>query len=124
MSDMRAFRLDRDEFAARSGGYPLKHCAPFVENSRGVLVHRPRKGSIYNVRAKPHISIRFWCGMTVSTSGDHLAFIASPRADQILCERCETAAVNFGHPRADTIAGRHCHVGRTVAVRTCCGEQS
>lgn len=95
-------------------------CAPFVENSRGMLIHRPRNGSTYNIHKHPHIAVGFWCGMAVSTSGKNLTFLAQPPDGKILCERCEAAAVANGLPSADELAGRHVHKGRTVAVSTCC----
>lgn len=104
------------------GEFPWVACAPFVENSRGTLIHRPRTGSTYNIhRTGPHIGVGFWCGMHV-TGGKNLTFLAAPPNDRILCERCEAAAVANGLPSADELAGRHVHKGRTVAVATCCDE--
>ena len=101
--------------------FPWSSCAPFVENSRGTLIHRPRTGSTYNIhRTGPHVGVGFWCGMHTSSGGKNLTFLAAPPEGRILCERCEAAAVANGLPSADELAGRHVHKGRTVAVATCC----
>lgn len=100
--------------------FPLTSSAPFVENSRGVLIHRPRSGAIYNIHKNPHIGVRFWCGMATTSSGTNLTFLDSPPDDKILCARCEEFAAKNGLPSADSLAGRHVHVGRTIAAITCC----
>lgn len=102
-------------------GFPWTSCLPFIENSRGALIHRPRRGATYNLhKTGPHIGITFWCGMAVSTSKKNLTFLAAPPAGKILCERCEGAAIKAGLPSADELAGRHVHKGGVVAVATCC----
>ena len=114
------FPLERPK-KIHSGQFPWASCAPFVENSRGTLIHRPRAGSTYNLhRTGPHVAVSFWCGMSVSSGGKNLTFLEAPPEDRILCERCEAAAVANGLPSADELAGRHVHKGRTVAVATCC----
>lgn len=105
-------------------GLPWASCLPFVENSRGTLIHRPRHGATYNLHDKPHIGVTFWCGMAVSSSKKILTFLGAPPDNKILCERCEAAAIKAGMPSADTLAGRHVHKGRTVAVVTCCAITS
>lgn len=100
--------------------FPWAACAPFVENSRGTLIHRPRSGSTYNIHRLPHVSVHFWCGMASSSDGKNLTFLAAPPEGKILCARCEAIAVANGLPSADELAGRHVHVGRTVAMATCC----
>lgn len=97
-------------------------CLPFVENSRGVLLHRIREGCTYNLhKTGPHIGMSFWCGMHAS-GGKNFSFHAQPPEGKILCERCEEAATKAGLPSAESLAGRHVHVGRTRAVITCCDE--
>lgn len=113
--------LERNAFEAKHG-FPWASCAPFIENSRGVLIHRPRHGATYNIHRLPHVSVHFWCGMGTSSDGKNLTFLAAPPEDKILCARCEAIAVANGLPSADELAGRHVHVGRTVAVMTCCGK--
>lgn len=99
---------------------PWKASKPFVENSRGTLIHRPKEGMTYNLHDKPHIGIGFYCGMHTASSGRNLTFLDEPPADKVLCARCEENAVKAGRPSADTLAGRHVHVGGVKAVITCC----
>jgi len=99
---------------------PWKACLPFVDNPRASLIHRPRSGSTYNIHKKPHITVSFWCGYTVTASDSHLSFVSAPPDGSILCEKCEANAVKNGLPTADELAGKHVHKGRTVAVVTCC----
>lgn len=76
------------------GQFPWASCAPFVENSRGTLIHRPRSGLLYNLhKTGPHVAISFWCGMGVSSSGENFTFLSSPPEGRIVCARCEAAAV-------------------------------
>lgn len=113
--------LERQKGKLFSGEYPWSACAPFVENSRGILIHRPRTGSTYNLhRSGPHIGVGFWCGMHTASDGKNLTFLAAPPEDRILCARCEAIAVANGLPSADELAGRHVHKGGVVAVATCC----
>ncbi len=105
-------------------GFPWTSCLPFVENSRGALIHRPRNGATYNLHDKPHNCVTFWCGLSVSTSKKNLTFLTVPPAGKILCERCEDAAVKAGLPSADELAGRHVHKGGVVAVATCCQNRA
>ena len=108
----------------RNNGITWKSCPPFVENSRGTLIHRVRFGATYNLHAKPHNTVTFWCGMAVSTSKKNLTFLDVPPDDKILCERCEAAAVKAGMLSADELAGRHVHKGGVVAVATCCQNRA
>jgi len=105
-------------------GFPWASCLPFVENSRGVLIHRPRYGMTYNLNKLPHIGVEFWCGMATTTSGKNLTFLSSPPENRILCERCERIATDNGLPSADEMAGRRVHKGRTVPVITCCAAET
>jgi hypothetical protein len=114
-------KADRSEFRST----PWISCAPFVENSRGVLIHRPRTGNTYNIhKTGPHIGLHFWCGMSITSGGKNLTFLAAPPDGRILCARCEAAAVEHGLPSADELAGRHVHKGGVVAVATCCNTPS
>lgn len=119
--------LERPKDVTRGTQFPWASCLPFVENSRGILIHRPRTVSTYQLMKKTHIGIGFWCGMH-TTGGNNLTFLPTPPENSILCERCEQFAVANGLPSADKVAGRHVHKGRTKAFITCCtdpkGEQS
>ena len=96
---------------------------PFVENSRGVLIHRPREVTTHTLLKEPHISVKFFCGNTVS-SQNSLTFLDSPPEGKLLCDRCETMALALGMPSADSLVGRHVHRGKVVAVQTCCQNES
>ncbi len=120
---MVRFPLQRRAFDAEHG-FPWSSCAPFVENTRGVLIHRPRSGVTFNCHKTPHIGIKFWCGMQISTSKKNITLLYVPPEGEILCARCEEFAVENGLPPADELAGRHVHKGRTKAVVTCCNIES
>lgn len=106
----------------RKNGFPWSSCPPFVENARGTLIHRPRHAATFNLHDKPHIGINFWCGMQISTNEKNLSFLSEPPDGRIVCERCESIAVENCLPSSDELAGRHVHKGRTKAVATCCHE--
>jgi hypothetical protein len=106
----------------RSVAVIWSRCAPFVENSRGILIHRPRTVVTYNTKRRPHIGIGYWCGNHVS--GDKtFTFLAAPPEHKLLCVRCEQAAVAAHLPSADALAGRHVHQGRLKAIQTCCAAK-
>lgn len=103
---------------------PWSSCAPFVENSRGVLIHRPRSAQTITIHREPHKAIHYWCGNGVAGKRN-LTFLAAPPDDKLLCEACERNAVLAGLPSAYELAGRHVHLGKIKAVQTCCvGEPS
>lgn len=97
---------------------PWASCAPFIENSRGVLIHRPKSAKNITILGKTHAAILYWCGNGVA--GKHLTLLEAPPEDALLCEACERRAVAAGLPSASSLAGRHVHLGKVVAVRTCC----
>ncbi len=93
-------------------------CLPFVENTRGVLIHRPKSAVTYNLHREPHLAVIYYCGN--GTSGrKHITFLPVPPEGALLCERCEQAALEAGLPSADALAGRHVHKGKIKAVVTC-----
>ena len=96
---------------------------PFVENTRGVLIHRPREVSTHTLFSEPHLGVTFLCGNTVS-SRNTLTFLDAPPEGKLLCDRCETMALALGMPSADSLVGRHVHRGKVVAVQTCCQKES
>lgn len=109
--------------------YPWKTALPFVENSRGILIHRPRMVSTHTglsrsnpSRWRPHIGIGFWCGMHVS--GDkNFTFLLAPPENGLVCHRCEAVAIANGFPSSAELAGRHVHIGRVKAVKDCCKDE-
>ena len=96
---------------------------PFVENERGLLIHRPRYVNVYSCRGKAHISVKYYCGNCVSNSRGGLTFLGEPPPDALLCAFCEARAVMAGLPTATSLAGRHVHTGKLRAIMTCCGGQ-
>lgn len=96
-------------------------CAPFVENSRAVLIHRPRTVAIYNMHKLPHMAVHYWCN-NGSTGRKNFTFLAQCPEEKLLCAKCEAAAVLAGLPSAYELCGRHVHQGKYVAVQTCCQE--
>jgi len=102
-------------------GIPWTACEPFVENSMAALIHRVRYVTAYKIgdRWPAHLAVESWCGNS-STGTKKFTFRAEPPEGRILCARCEDAAVRFGHPSTETIAGRHVHTGGVIAVARCC----
>jgi len=95
---------------------------PFVENSRAVLIHRPRTVVVYRTpctTSKTHLGIGMWCGNHMS--GDRkFTFLDAPPEGKLVCARCEATATAFGQASSDSIVGRHIHLGGVKAFRTCC----
>lgn len=98
---------------------PLTSCKPFIENTRGVLIHRPRYATIFRIHRVPHLAVSYLCG-NGTTGGQNIVFLDEPPASKLLCRICEERAVMASLPSADSICGRHVHVGRVVAQQTCC----
>lgn len=94
---------------------------PFIMNDRAVLVHRPRYVAEHQVSSRyaPHLSIETWCGSTFS-GRRQFTFLESVPDDRLLCQRCEVAAFSKGQPTAESLVGRHVHLGKLVAAQTCC----
>ena len=100
---------------------------PFVENKRGLLIHRPRFVKIHKNGNRPaHMSVEYYCGNSVTDDAKRakLAFISEPPSDALLCAVCEQRAIMAGLPTSISIVGRHVHVGKLKAIRVCCGEDA
>lgn len=102
----------------------LSESAPFIINKMGVLVHRPKSVSIHQCGKHPqHLAIHYWCGnQSTGPMSGKFTFSSSLAETDIVCIKCEIAAVEFGHPSTDVLVGRHVHVGGVKAYRTCCQE--
>lgn len=105
----------------RAHVFPWTSCAPFVENRRGLLIHRPKSVATHTLlkRKRPHFSVHYWCGNCANNDAGNLTFLEAPPVDSILCERCERLAVEAGQPNAKSLAGRHVHIGKLKAIMTC-----
>jgi len=105
----------------RNGAIPWLTCKPFIENSRAVLIHRPRKVTTHKIgeRWPSHISVHCWCGNTMSGT-KKFTFLDAPGNGRIVCARCEEKALAAGQPSSDELAGLHVHLGGVVAVAHCC----
>lgn len=105
----------------RGNKIPWVSCKPFVENSRAVLIHRPRRVTTHKIgdRWKAHISIHCWCGNSMS-GNKKFTFLDAPADDRIVCARCEDNAIANGLPASSELTGKHVHTGGVVAVMRCC----
>lgn len=99
--------------------FPWASCLPFVENRRGILTHRPKTVATFTLLKKPHFSIGYWCGNHANNDSGNITLLEAPPVGAIVCERCEFAAVQAGLPSAESLAGRHVHIGKLKAVLTC-----
>ena len=102
-------------------GIAWKEASPFIENSRAVLIHRPRYVSTHKIgeKWKAHISVECWCGNTFSGT-KKFTFLDAPPEGKLLCARCEEMATKRNLPTAHELAGRHVHLGRVVPQQICC----
>lgn len=104
----------------RRHGLPWTSCAPFVDNERAILLHRPKSVTTFqNSGRPPHIAVENWCG-NVHSGTDNFSFLDSYNGQKLLCARCEANATAQGLPNADDLAGKHLHKGKLIAVQTCC----
>lgn len=104
-------------------GIPWTACEPFVENTRATLIHRVRHVTTHKIgdRWKAHLAVHAWCG-TSFTGTKKFTFLSEPPAGKLVCARCEEMATKRNMETSDAIAGRHVHLGRTIAVATCCAD--
>lgn len=114
--------LERDPSIGRlsTGAIAWKSATPFVENSRGVLIHRPRMVTTHKQGNRdPYLGVNMWCGNTM-TGSKKFTFLTDPGHARLVCARCEEKAVAAGLPSSSDIAGRHVHIGGVAAVPACC----
>lgn len=115
------------EKAKRESGWAymvITQCKPFVRNLRAKLIHGPKHSEVYKCgNRRPHLAITCYCGSSF-TAGEKMSFIDAPDQEEIVCARCEEAAVNSGKPTSDELAGRHVHIGGIKAFKMCCGGVS
>lgn len=116
--------LEKDKPSRAPGTHlPWLSCKPFLDNSRAVLIHRPRKVTTHRIGSKwaSHISATNWCGNCMS-GGKKFTFLDAPPEGRIVCARCEDAAIAAGLPTSSQLAGQHVHTGGVIAVMRCCTE--
>jgi hypothetical protein len=113
--------LEKEKDLRGGNKVPWVSCQPFVENSRAVLIHRPRRVTTHKIGPKwaAHISVHAWCGNSMSGS-KKFTFLDAPAPERIVCARCEANAVANGLPASSALAGRHVHLGGVVAIAHCC----
>lgn len=94
---------------------------PFVENRRGLLIHRPRYVSMFESRRGAHVAIEFYCGGSTTDTRErgNVMFLPAPPEGSLLCAACEARAVMAGLPSASALAGRHICIGRLKAINVC-----
>ena len=94
---------------------------PFFRASCGVLLHRVSHVLEFLRGGKvTHTAVHYLCNNTsFIRSGSE--FVADPRkAGRLVCTTCEFRAKQKRLPTADKLVGHHVHVGRLIAVQTCC----
>lgn len=94
---------------------------PFFHASAGILLHRVRNVLEFIRDGKvSHTAVHYLCGNS-SFVRRGSEFSADPKkAGRLVCTACEFRAQRQRLPSADKLTGHHCHVGRLVAVQTCC----
>lgn len=112
--------LNRNDWSVETHGrsIPLKSSVPFIKANRGVLTHRVKHGAFHkSLHGMSHASICY-CGLPLFPHKSTL--MDAPQPDQIVCRRCEAAAINDGRPSSSEMAGYHIHVGGVKAFADCC----
>ena len=100
----------------------LKKCAPFVENKRAVLIHRPTEVTIHHLgRWGRHMGVHYFCG-AIQSGKDKFTFLYEVPEGRIVCAVCEERALQQGLPSSSELTGRHVCVGGVKAISFCCGE--
>lgn len=94
---------------------------PFIENTKAVLIHRPRHVTTHRILGKSHLAIKCWCGNSFSGT-KKFTFLDAPPDSKIVCARCEDAAVGAGMLSSEQLVGSHVHTGGVVAVLRCCNH--
>lgn len=106
----------------RMGVVQWKSSLPFFVNRRGYMIHRVRSAASHLWDGEfSHSTVHYFCGNSGRIQYGDL--YSDPPAERLLCELCELLAKKAGLPSADELAGRHVHVGKLRAERTCCNEK-
>jgi hypothetical protein len=97
----------------------IRQALPFVENPRGLLIHRPRDAALRvwpSGKWASYIVVHNWCGASFTKK---TTFVKDIPAGALLCKRCEIAAVRAGLPSAEEITGHHVCIGGVRAYNAC-----
>lgn len=92
---------------------------PFVVNSQGVLVHRPKTISVHRLLGKQYLAVTNYCNLSF-TGTKKFTFTSLLDDDRVVCCRCEENAIKAGLPSSSKIVGGHAHIGGVKAVKFCC----
>lgn len=114
-------RREQNEWSIKTHGHvlPLKASLPFIKSNRGVLTHRVKYGQYHKIQHRmSHASITCYCEMTLFP--DRCEATGKPWPDEIVCRRCEQAALLDDKPSSSELVGRHVHVGGVKAFADCC----
>ncbi len=105
-----------------------KESEPFVNNTRGQLIHRVRwVESIRYYGEHRHLAVRYMCGGgTTGDTDENLEFCATVPKGRVLCARCEAQSAVEGQKTAEQLCRKkHVCKGGTVIVKSCgCGSQN
>lgn len=97
----------------------------FVDNPRGVLIHRVKHVcDHYHHDEYHHSSVDFFCGNSTCFHKDSSILVDEFGDHRILCLRCEVSAVLEDCADAEDLLDRHVHVGGIRAVRFCCKPEN
>lgn len=119
--EMNKLKLKITKFAKKHG-YPWSSCAPFVDNSRALLIHRPAQVTTFKATWGTHTGVHYWCGGMAT--GNVFTFLDTLDGEKLVCARCEENATSQGLPSSDELIGRHVHKGKVIAVKTCCDTEN
>jgi len=119
---MQKLALEKRKTKENFKHLPWNSAMPFVDNSRAVLIHRPRMVSTFNHFKEPYIAIWCYCGISF-TGGKEFTFLPSMLGvNKLLCARCEEIAIKNELPSASSLTGNHVHIGKLKAIKVCCDK--
>jgi hypothetical protein len=101
-------------------GVRFTHLLPFAFNPRGVLIHRVASIGMHRDTWNDRIRLRHTISYHCGGFAHGVELLSEPGEHQLVCEACEIRCKHKGLPSADELCGRHVHVGRAKAVRSCC----
>lgn len=104
--------------------YAVKKCEPFVKNKMAKLVHRVRHFGVHKISGRePHFCVDYICGNSSAGGSDKFLFVPSLSSADVVCARCEEAAIQAGMPTSSEISGRHICIGGVKVYSMCCPDK-